>query len=126
MNKALWVAQFLLGFAFFMGGGMKMFTPHETLLVDMAWVSYVPAALIKLIGLLEVLGAIGLILPSALRIKPWLTPLAAMGLLLTMLSAVGLHISIGEGHLITPNILLGALATFVVWGRHKKHPIAAK
>jgi putative oxidoreductase len=55
-----------------------------------------------------------------------LTPLAAMGLLLTMLSAVGLHISIGEGHLIAPNILLGALATFVVWGRHKKHPIAAK
>jgi len=126
MNKALWAAQVLVGFAFLMGGGMKMVTPHEALAADMSWVTHVPAAAVKLIGLLEVLGAFGLILPSALRIKPWLTPLAAAGLLLTMLSAAAVHIAIGEAHMIAPPFVLGALAAFIAWGRYKRHPISAK
>jgi putative oxidoreductase len=126
MNKALWAAQALLGFAFLMAGGMKLMSPYETLAADMAWVAHVPAAGLKGIGILEFLGALGLVLPSALRIKPWLTPLAAGGLTLTMLSAATLHISIGEGTMIAPNIVLGVLAAFIAWGRLKRHPIVAK
>ena len=126
MNKALWVAKILLGFAFLMGGGMKVFTPHAALATEMAWVTHVPPSAVKLIGLVEVLGALGLILPSALRIKPWLTPLAAAGLVLTMVCAAALHIAIGEGGMIAPNVVLGALAAFIGWGRFKTHPIIAK
>jgi hypothetical protein len=54
-----------------------------------------------------------------------LTPLAAAGLLLTMISAAALHIAIGEGQMIAPNIVLGAVAAFIAWGRYKRHPIGA-
>jgi putative oxidoreductase len=126
MNKALWAAQILLGFAFLMAGGMKLVTPYETLAGDMAWVTHVPAAVVKLIAFLEVLGALGLILPSVLRIKPWLTPLAAAGLVLTMVGAIATHIAIGEAHMTAPPIVVGALAAFIAWGRHKRDPIVAK
>ena len=66
MNKALWTAQVLLGFAFLMGGQMKVFTAHHALARDMAWIARVPAVSVTLMGLLEVLAAIGLVLPSAL------------------------------------------------------------
>lgn len=79
MNKALWGVQILIGLAFIMFGGMKLVTPAETLAVDMNWVNYFPAMVVKLIGLLELLGGLGLILPSVTRIKPELTPLAAGG-----------------------------------------------
>jgi uncharacterized membrane protein len=65
MNRALWTAQVLLAFAFLMAGRMTLVTPYEGLAADMAWVAHVPAAAVKLIGLLEVLAAVGLVLPSA-------------------------------------------------------------
>lgn len=126
MNKVLWGVQVLLGFAFVMGGAMKLATPYEALVLEMTWVAHVPAAGVKLIGLLEVLGAMGLILPAAFRFKPGLTPLAAVGLLLTMICAAGLHISIGEASMIAPNVVLGTLAAFIAWGRFKTHPISPK
>jgi putative oxidoreductase len=126
MNKALWAAQALIGLAFLMAGGMKMLTPYTALTVEMAWVAHVPAAVVKLIGLLEFIGALGLILPSMLRNKPWLTPLAAAGLVLTMVGAAALHVATGEGHMITPNIVLGGLASFIAWGRFKRHAILAR
>ena len=76
-----------------------------------------------MIGILEVLGAIGLIVPSILKFKPALTPLAALGLLLTMICAAILHISIGELSMITPNLLLAGMASFVAWGRFGKYSI---
>ena len=80
----------------------------------------------KFIGLVEVLGALGLVLPSALRIKPGLTPLAAAGLVCTMVAAAGLHISIGEAAMIAPNLVLGTLAALVAWGRHRRAPMEAR
>lgn len=68
----------------------------------------------------------GLVLPSVLRIKPWLTPLDAAGLLLTKISAVALHVAIGEGHMIAPNIVLGAVATFTAWSHHKRKLIGPR
>lgn len=117
MNIALWIVQALLAFAFLAAGGMKLATPVDQLAEQMAWVASVPSFVPKVIGLLEVLGAVGLILPSALRIQPQLTPLAAGGLVLTMLGAIGTHVALGELAQTPPGIVLGALAAFVAWGR---------
>ena len=70
------------------------------------------------------IGAIGLILPSALRVKPVLTPLAAVGLFVVMVLATGLHLVLGEPPV--PTIVLGGLAAFVAWARFKKAPISAR
>jgi len=124
MNKALWSVQGLLAIAFLMGGGMKVLTPATELAQQMNWVNHVPAMVVKVIGLLEVLGAIGLILPAALKIKPQLTPMAATGLALTMLGAIVTHLVLNEPGQIVPGMVLGSLALFVAWGRFKKVPIA--
>ena len=71
----------------------------------------------KIIGALEVAGAIGLILPWLLDIAPILTPIAALGLVLTMLGAAIVHLRRGETQMIVPNIVLGLLALFVALGR---------
>ena len=126
MHIGLWIIQGLLAFAFFGAGAMKLATPVDQLAAQMAWVTHVPAPGVKLIGLAEVLGAIGLILPSVLRFRPRLTPLAASGLALTMLGAVVTHIAIGEPAMTVPPLVLGGLAGVVAWGRSKAHPIAAK
>ena len=126
MHIGLWIIQGLLAFAFFGAGAMKLATPVDQLAAQMAWVTHVPAAGVKLIGLAEALGAIGLILPSVLRFRPTLTPLAASGLALTMLGAVVTHIAIGEPAMTVPPLVLGGLAGVVAWGRSKAHPIAAK
>ena len=126
MNKLLWIVQSLVGVAFTMAGAMKLSTPYDALAEQMSWVPHVPAMTVKLIGLVEVAGGLGLILPSAFRIKPGLTPLAAAGLVCTMVAAAGLHISIGEAAHIAPNLVLGSLAALVAWGRHRRAPIEAR
>ena len=90
------------------------------------WAAQVPEALVRFIGVAEVLGAVGLILPSLLRIQPKLTPIAAVGLALVMLFAVVFHISRGETPMIGMNFILIAIAAFIAWGRFKKAPIAPK
>ncbi len=126
MNTLFWIVQSLVGVAFTMAGVMKLSTPYDALAEQMSWVPHVPAMAVKLIGLVEVAGGLGLILPSVFRIMPGLTPLAAAGLVLTMIAAAGLHISIGEAAHIAPNLVLGSLAALVAWGRHKKAPIAPR
>lgn len=126
MNIALWVLQSLLAAAFGMAGAMKTFTPVDQLAAQMTWVAAVPAFVPKLAGISEILGALGLILPSALRIQPKLTPVAAGGLALVMVLAAGLHASLGEWGALAPNFVLGGLAAFVAYGRTKLVPIAPK
>ena len=127
MNKALWTVQIVVALLFMMSGAMKLMTPPEELIAQgMNWVSAVPPWLPKLAGASELLGALGLILPSVTRIMPKLTPLAAIGLVVVMLSAAGLHASLGEYPFIGVNLVLGGLAGFVAWGRTSKHPIAPK
>lgn len=126
MNKALWTIQILLAAAFLMAGQMKVFNSYATLAQEMSWISHVPESAVRAIGILEIHAAIGLIFPSLFRVQPWLTPLAAAGLVLTMGCATILHLMIGEGALITPNIVLGSMATFVAWGRHKWEPLFPK
>ncbi|MEZ4590518.1 MAG: DoxX family protein [Chloroflexota bacterium] len=117
MNIALWIVQGLLAIAFLMAGGMKMAQPKEKLAQNMAWVEDFSPNTIRIIGLLEVLGAIGLILPWALTILPELTGIAAVGLVLTMIGAAITHVRRGETQMLAPNIVLGALAAFVAVGR---------
>ena len=117
MNIALWIVQGLLAVAFLGAGGMKLTQPKEKLATNMAWVEDFSQSTIRVIGLLEVLGAIGLILPMALSILPVLTGIAAVGLVLTMIGAAITHIRRGEMPMLVPPAILGLLAAFVVVGR---------
>jgi putative oxidoreductase len=120
----LWVAQGLLAVGFGMSGLMKLTTPYADLAQKMAWAQHTPEALVKFIGVVELAGMLGLILPAATRIKPFLTPLAASGLVVVMVLAIALHFSIGE--VPAPNFVLGGIAAFVAWGRWRKAPISPR
>ncbi len=117
MNIALWVVQILLALAFAAAGIVKATQPTERLATSMGWVEDVAPRTVRLIGILEILGAIGLILPAVTGIWPWLTPLAAAGLVLTMVGAMIVHGRRGELSSIWMNIVLLALAAFVLFGR---------
>jgi hypothetical protein len=110
-----------------MAGLMKTTTPIAELATKLPWVGAVPEALVRFIGTAELLAAVGLILPSATRIRPVLTPLAAVGLVTIMVLAVPFHAMRGElAHALPVNLVLGGLAAFVAWGRFKKAPIASR
>jgi uncharacterized membrane protein YphA (DoxX/SURF4 family) len=124
MHILLWVVQVLLACAFGMAGVMKSTQPVEALVQGgMAWAGQMPLAVVRFIGVSELLGAMGLILPAATKIKPFLTPLAALGLLTIMILAMAFHLSRGEVQATPINIVLGGLAAFVAWGRTKKVPV---
>lgn len=125
LRISLWVVQVLLALVFGFAGAMKATQPIEALAPNMPWVLAVPA-LVRFIGVSELLGAVGLVLPSLTRIQPKLTPIAASALLLVMVLAAGFHAVRGEWSAIIGNIVLGALAAFVAWGRFRKAPIASR
>src|SRR5215207_2152667 len=112
MNIALWVVQVLLAAAFGMAGFMKATQPKEKLATNMAWVNDFSPNNVRAIGVLEMLAAIGLLAPLGLNILPWLTPLAAIGLVIVMLGAAFTHFRRGEMPLIGVNAVLGLLAAF--------------
>ena len=126
LHVALWVVQGLLGAAFLAAGLMKATTPIEQLQANMPWVSGAMGQLVRFIGAAEILGGLGLILPAATRIKPSLTPLAALGLTTVMVLASITHVARGEFGAIGVNVVLGGLAAFVAWGRFKKAPISPR
>lgn len=117
MNIALWIVQALLAIAFAMAGLLKITQPKEKLAVQMGWVDNFTPTTIKVIGALELLGALGLILPLLTGVLPWLTPLAALGLALTMLGAMATHFRRGEYMNLVANVVLLLLAVFVAYGR---------
>jgi putative oxidoreductase len=126
LNIALWSVQILLALTFAMAGITKLTTPTLELANQMSWVHHFPRWMPNLIGDAEIAGALGLILPSAFRVLPILTPLAAAGLFGVMLSAAGFHIAVGEYGILPVNFVLGGLSAFVLWGRLKKAPIAPR
>jgi uncharacterized membrane protein YphA (DoxX/SURF4 family) len=118
MNVALWIIASVFAAAFLAAGGMKLTQPKERLVtVGMGWAEDFSVRTVKVIGLLEVLAAVGLILPAALDIVPVLVPLAAVGLMLIMLGAVITHARRREPSAIVVNLVLLALAALVAWGR---------
>lgn len=101
-----------------MAGFMKLAQPNPTLPEKLGdWVDTIPGNGMKIIGLLEIAGAAGLILPMLLDIQPMLTPVAAIGLALTMLAAMLLHLSRSEYNKILPNIVFLVLTAFAAYGR---------
>lgn len=115
MNTALWIVQGLLAFAMFGGGAFKLVTPHDKLAAKMKWATDWPPARVKLLGLAEVLGAAGLIVPWVTGIAPILTPIAALCLLVLMGGAVKTHLDLKEP--IAPPAILSALCVVVAIGR---------
>lgn len=116
MNIALWALQAILALMFLMAGSMKAFQ-YEKAKAGMAWVKDVPKGLVTFIGITQILGAIGLVLPLLVGLPAILTPLAAAGLALTMLLAAGFHLQRGEGKAVPMNLVLFLLAAFIVYGR---------
>jgi len=117
MNTALWIAQGLFGAMFIMAGMMKSTQPKEKLAKNMPWVNDYSATQVKLIGVSELLGGLGLILPWYLGIVPMLTPIAACALGLVMVLAAIYHFNHKEYPGIGVNFVLLAGMVFIAWGR---------
>lgn len=119
MNRLLWTVQGLLALVFLFAGGVKLAMPLD----ELAAVSGLPGPLLVLVSVAELLGAVGLILPGALRIRPELTPLAAAGLTVIMVGATVLT-ALGVGGAdpagaVFP-LVVGLLAAFVAYGRGRQ------
>lgn len=125
LHITLWIAQILVALCLLMGAVMK-FMPIETIAAMMPWTGELPELLVRLLGLTDLLGALGLIFPALLRIRPQLTAWAAVGVVALMLSAIVFHVSRGEASVIGFNIFLLLLAVFIAWGRFKKAPVAPR
>ena len=120
MNVVLWIIAGLLAAAFLAAGLGKLTQPKEKLLArgaNMAWTEDFSEGPIKLIGALEVLAAIGLIVPPLVKTATVLVPLAALGLVLLMIGAIVVHLRRGETQNVIVNAVLLVLALVVVWGR---------
>ncbi len=114
MKVTVWVISALLALAFLFIGGMKLLIPTA----EMELMSQgVPVILLRIAGVAEVLGALGLILPAVTRIAPVLTPLAAGGLVVVMLGATIANIITGTYPVVIQTVVLGLLAGFVGWAR---------
>jgi urea transporter len=115
MNIALWVAQGLVAFTMLGAGAFKIVTPRLKLAEKLKWPASWTDANVKLLGLAEALGAVGLVVPWATGILPVLTPVAAVCLLIIMAGAVKTHLDQKESP--APAIILGGLCLFVALGR---------
>ena len=123
-NEAIWIAQVLLALLFLAAGFMKLTQPREKLSQQMGWVNDFSPSTVKAIGALEVLGALGLVLPALTGILPLLTPLAAVGLVLTMIGAIATHVRRNEVMpIVIVNVVLLLLAAFVAYGRFVAVPL---
>jgi hypothetical protein len=112
-NYALWTVQWLLALLFLWAGGVKLVLPLEMLQGPVA----LPGLFVRFIGVAEALGAIGLILPWLLRIRPVLTPLAASGLVIIMIGATVITLIGGGGALALMPATVGILAASIAYGR---------
>jgi len=122
MNVALWVAQGLLAAIFLFAGGVKLVLPVEEMTKQLP----LPGLFLRFIAVCEVLGALGLILPGLLRIRPGLTPLAAAGLVIIMIGATVATLMTGDITMALIPLVVGILATFVAYGRWRLAPLSAK
>jgi hypothetical protein len=120
MTYALWIVQVLLALTFALSGGIKLVLPVDVLQEQMQL--SLPGVFLRFIGVAEVSGALGLILPGLLRIRPQLTPLAAAGLVALMLGALMFTPPDGELALVLLPVGVGLLAAFVAYGRWRLAP----
>jgi len=114
-NTALWVAQGLVAALMALAGAAKLLVSREKLAPKMHWAATWPRERIRLLGLAEVLGAVGLVAPQATGIAPLLTPLAALCLAVLMAGAIQTHRRLGEGF--APPAVVAALCLAIAAGR---------
>lgn len=124
MGTLLWILQSLLAGVFLITGATKLTQPRTKMAAGpMSWAEQVTDDQFRAIGFVEVLGAIGLMLPAALNVASVVTPLAAAGLAATMVGAVLTHVRLGESNRVAPALILFVLALFVALERLGPHPI---
>ena len=121
MNRLLWIVQALLALLFLLAGGTKLVMSAA----ELTGQTSIPAGFLRFIGVLEILGALGLVLPGVLRIRTALTPLAAAGLSIIMIGAVVVTIQTMGAAVATLPFVTGALALFVAYGRWRLAPLRA-
>lgn len=122
MNILLWVIQVLLALLFLFAGATKFIFSVEEMTQQMP----MPGAFLHFIGIVEILGGLGMLLPGLLRIKPWLTPLAAVGLLIIMIGATVISFRLGGVGGAAIPFVVGVLAAFVAYGRWKLAPLRGR
>lgn len=122
MNIGLWGVQVILALMFLMAGVTKGFQ-YDRAKASLPWVKDVSKGLVTFIGISELLGGLGLLLPALTGFLPWLTPLAAVGIAIIMVLAAGFHARRGEYQGIVFNLVLLALAVLVAYGRWFVRPL---
>jgi DoxX-like protein len=123
LRTGLWFAQLALCAVFAGTGIWKLTTPIPTLAAKFAWMGDVPAPFLRATGVIDLMGGLGVLFPTLLRLAPGLTVLAALGCALLQLCAIVFHIARGEAANTPFNVILVVLAAFVVWGR-RRAPVA--
>ena len=118
MNIALWIIQGLLALLFIFAGGMKLVLPIEEMTKDIA----LPGLFLRFIGVAELLGGLGLVLPGLTGIRTQLTPLAAAGLVIIMIGAVVISFQTGGFASALIPLIVGVLLAFVAYGRSRLLP----
>ena len=122
MNKGLWIVQWILALLFMFAGSMKLVLPIEEMTQQMQ----MPGLFLRFIGVMEVLGALGLILPGLLHTRTGLTPLAAAGLVLVMIGAVVVSVELAGVMTAVLPFVTGMLAAFIAYGRWRIAPLPAR
>ncbi|MBF4993458.1 DoxX family protein [Arthrobacter gandavensis] len=118
----LWVAEIVLALLYFGLGAMRLIQPYAKLVRVLRWPADFPAWGVKLIGVAEILGALGLILPAATDVAPTLTPIAACALAAMMAGAVAVHLKRNERQRVALPAILLAVNVFVAIGRFGPYP----
>jgi type IV secretory pathway VirB2 component (pilin) len=119
-NHAFWTAQVLLAIVFATVGVIKTTMPLADLFRMFPWTSSAPAIFVRVLGAAELAASLGLVLPMATGILPWLTGLTASSLTLVMILATGLHAARGEWSIVPVPLVVGVLTAFVALGRTRR------
>ncbi len=123
---SVWVVQALLALLFVGTGLWKLLTPVPELAAMIPWAGEVSPTFLHTIAVIDLLGGLGVLLPSLTRIRPGLTVLAALGCAALQVSAIVFHLSRGEAASTPFNVLLVGLSLFVAWGRWRRAPVVAR
>lgn len=122
LKAALWAAQAVLSLAYIVIGVIKLTTPIAKLAAAMPWTGQLPEAFVRTIGIIDIAGGVGILLPALTRIQPRLTVAAALGCTVLQVLAIAFHTSRGETMVLPLNFVLITLSAFVLWGRVRKAP----